>query len=189
MNTPTLPSFHLSAAPTNVFMVDIETAGTKYGSAITEIAAAEFNPQTAEILREWSTAVSLMDCIRSGLRADDPATAGFHRRNGTEPGPGCDLWRALNTLDTFLHLHSEEIVVWAWGIDFEVKHFEAAGAAVSMPMPWRYWQGQCARTVWNVAFPGVKHSPRPHRADLDVRMQVQDLAAALAALKGKEAAA
>lgn len=166
--------------PTNCFMVDIETAGLTYGSAILQIAAAEFNPTTGEILREWDTAVSLLDCNRHGLTTD-PETIAFHRKHGSCFTQGIDLWRALNTLYVFLHLHSEDITVWAWGIDFETLHLKAAAEAASFgaEAPWKYWQGRCARTVWNVAYPGQKPAKRPHNAALDVRAQIKDLTNAL----------
>lgn len=172
--------FTLSEKPSNVFMVDIETAGLSYGSAIIQIAAAEFDPATGTILREWSTPVSLVDCNRHSL-GTDPDTLSFHKRHGTSFDQGIDLWRALNTLYVFLHLHSDdEIEVWAWGLDFETLHLKAASEAVGFTeMPWKYWQGRDARTVWNLAFPGEKPAKRPHDAAQDVRQQVADLSKAL----------
>lgn len=172
---------------TNVFMVDIETAGLTYGSAILQIAAAEFNPLTGEILREWDTDVSLLDCNRHGLTTD-PATVVFHMRHGNSFTSGMELWRALNTLYVFLHLKSDDITVWAWGLDFETLHLKAASSAAEFgaEAPWKYWQGRDARTIWQVAFPGKKAPKRPHNAALDVRAQVADLHAALSRLRNAQ---
>lgn len=171
--------------PTNIFMIDIETAGTDHGSAILEIAAAEFDIKTAEIIREWDTAVDFLDSARLGLTIDSD-TAAFHLKNRFQGHlRGSTLWRALNALDTFLHLNAEEVEVWAWGLDFETTHLKAACAAASYVMPWKYWETMDARTTWKIAFPGVKHSPRPHRAADDVRAQIADLTAAMANLQRK----
>jgi hypothetical protein len=181
-NQPTFSAFHLPPEPTNTFMVDIETGGLAYGSAILEIAAAEFNPATGEILRSWSTHIDPLDSARHGL-THDQETAAFHRKNGYSLRPGIDLFRALNTLDTFLHLHREDITVWAWGLDFETLHFKAATAAINHPMPWKYWEGRCARTAWQLAFPGIKPPRRPHTAAEDVALQIADLCGALSRLQ------
>jgi exodeoxyribonuclease VIII len=178
---PTL-AFTVPTNPTNEFMVDIETGGTEAGSAILEIAAAEFNPKTGEILREWSNQVDLLDCIRLGLTFD-PGTAEFHlskKYDGTLRG--APLQRVLNALDVFLHLGSDDITVWAWGFDFETNLLKPACKAAGFPLPWKYWQAMDARTAWNLAFPGVKHPPRPHRAAEDVRLQIADLSKAYANL-------
>ena len=166
--------------PTNIFMIDIETAGTAYGSAITEIAAAEFNPQTAEVLRSWSIDISLTDCLKHGLTTD-PDTLSFHQRLKNQLSGKSSLWKALNALYCFLHTHTDEIEVWAWGSDFEAKHLEAACKSVGYgtePL-WKYWQLNDARTIWKHAFPGIRHSKRPHRADRDVAAQITDLCSAL----------
>ena len=115
-----LPPFE----PTHVFMLDIETGSLSPGGAILEIAAAEFCPASGHILREWSGHIDLLDSIRLGFHVD-ASTAEFHLRNGYPATlRGGTVWRILNALDTFLHLHSEDITVWAWGKDFEAKHFE-----------------------------------------------------------------
>lgn len=173
-------SFTSKTIPSNVFMVDIETAGLAYGSAIIQIAAAEFDPTSGTILREWESKVSLVDCNALGL-GTDPETLEFHRRAGTCFDQGIDLFRALNTLYVFLHLYTDEPEVWAWGLDFETLHLKAAAEAAHYGNDglWKYWQGRDARTVWHIAFPGKKPDRRPHNALLDVRAQVKDLTAAL----------
>lgn len=181
MNTQTasFPGFTIPPSPTNVFMVDIETSGVDYGAAILEIAAAEFNPATGEILREWSSEIDLLDSTRLGLKVE-PETAGFHLSKKYEEGlRGSTLWRALNTLDVFLHLGTEDPVVWAWGIDFETMHIKASCDATRFVMPWKYSNGRCARTVWKLAFPDHQPPERPHRAAEDVRRQIAALHMAL----------
>lgn len=160
-------------------MIDIETGGLAYGSAILEIAAAEFDPQTGEILRAWQSEIDLSDCQKHGLSVD-AETLTFHLVRGTQFAGKSTLWRALNELDVFLHLHTEkDLEVWAWGADFECLHLKAVTAALGMPFPWPYYRTRDARTVWELAFPGIKHPSRPHRASLDVAAQVRDLSKAL----------
>jgi hypothetical protein len=179
--------FTVPASPTNIFMIDIETGGVEAPAAILEIAAAEFNPKTGEILRAWNSPVCVMDCARVGLHIDAD-TASFHLQNRYAGDlRGATLWRVLNQLDMFLHLSQESIEVWAWGLDFETAHLKAATAAAGCVMPWRYTEGRCARTAWKLAFPIDNPPARPHRAELDVAAQVRDLTRALANLHRVEA--
>lgn len=183
---PIIPGLILAPAPTNVFMLDIETAGLDFGSIILEIAIAEFNPDTTEILREWSTTIDLLDSARLGMTLD-AETADFHlRKKYSSDLRGPSLWRALNTLDVFLHLASESPVVWIWGMDFDTGHLKSACEAANYKMPWHYTQGRDARTVWNLAFPNQKPETRQHRAAEDVRSQIGDLCKALKIIKPRE---
>jgi hypothetical protein len=164
---------------TNTFMIDIETGGLAPGAAILEVAAAEFNLATGEILREWHGTIDLLDSLRLGLTIDS-ATAGFHLRSGY-PGTlrGGTVWRVMNALDTFLHLDSEDISVWAWGKDFEAKHFEHVLGLLAMPPLWDFRKLHCARDKWIEAFGQDKPRRRTHTAAQDVRDQVQDLVTAM----------
>jgi hypothetical protein len=164
---------------TNVFMIDIETLGLAPGSAVLEIAAAEFDPETGTIIREWDGSIDLLDSIRLGLTVD-PETASFHLRK-KYPGSlrGGTLWRILNALETFLHLHSEEVTIWAWGKDFEAKHFEHILGLMGFPPMWDFRKLHCARDKWIEAFGKDKPRERPHTAAQDVQAQIADLCLAL----------
>jgi hypothetical protein len=166
----------MTEAITNVFMVDLETGGLAPGSAILEVAAAEFVPQTGEILREWCESIDLLDSLRLGLTID-AETAAYHLRNGYSGDlRGTTLWRALQGLDVFLHQHHEEIEVWAWGKDFEAKHFEHVLGMLGMPALWDFRNLHCARDRWMAARGDAKPGKRQHKALADVRSQVRDLA-------------
>ena len=161
---------------TNVFMVDIETMGLLPGSALLEIAAAEFDPTTGAVLREWTERIDLLDSISRGFTVD-PETAGFHLRN-KYPGDlrGRPVWRVLTALDAFLHKNSEVVTVWAWGKDFEAKHFEHVLVAMDFPPLWDFRLLHCARDEWVRAYGGdFKPAKRTHQALLDVRAQIADL--------------
>lgn len=164
---------------TNTFMIDIETLGIAPGAAVLEIAAAEFDPGTGEILREWISKIDLLDSLRLGFTVD-AETAAFHLRNHYAGDlRGGTLWRCLNALDVFLHLESEDITVWAWGKDFEAKHFERMLAVAGMPALWHYAKLHCARDEWIRAFGERRPAARTHEALADVRAQVADLVAAM----------
>lgn len=170
----------MSTDHTHTFMIDIETLGIAPGAAVLEIAAAEFCPESGTILREWISRIDLLDSIRLGFTVD-AETAGFHlRQHYAGDLRGGTLWRCLNALDVFLHLRTEEITVWAWGKDFEAKHFERMLAVAGMPAMWHYARLHCARDEWIRAFGERRPAGRQHDALADVRAQVADLVAARA---------
>ena len=164
--------------PTNTFMIDIETGGIAPGAALLEIAAAEFDPGSGEILREWCAPIDLLDSLRLGLTFDAD-TAAFHLRNHYAGDlRGGTLWRVLSELDTFLHRDAEEVTVWAWGKDFESKHLEHAWNLLGFPPAWDFRKLHCARDQWIGRFGKDKPRKRSHSAAADVRDQVRDLCAA-----------
>ncbi len=168
--------------PTNTFMIDIETGGLAPGGAILEIAASEFDPETGAVLREWEGKIDLLDSLRLGFTFD-AETAGFHLRNGYAGTlRGGTLWRIINALDTFLHLHSEDVTVWAWGKDFEAKHFEHVLGIIGFPPLWDFRKLHCARDKWIEAFGDKRPAKRQHTALQDVAAQITDLCQALRAL-------
>lgn len=163
---------------TNTFMIDIETLGLVPGSAIIEIAAAEFCLETGEILRETVAKIDLLDSVRLGFTVD-AYTAEFHLRNGYSGSlRGCTLFRALHELDMFLHHNTEDVTVWAWGKDFEAKHFEGMLDMMRMPPLWHYARLHCARDEWIRVFGDRRPAKRQHDALADVRAQVGDLVTA-----------
>ena len=169
----------LPPIPTDVFMIDIETLGLVSGSAILEIAAAEFDPATGEVLREWEGRIDLLDSIRLGLSVD-AETAAFHLRKGYSGSlRGSSNHRVFSRLDEFLHARSEEITVWAWGKDFEAKHIECVLGRLGFGPMWDFRKLHCARDRWIFAFGQDKPRPRRHTAAEDVRDQIADLHAAL----------
>jgi hypothetical protein len=178
-----IEALQVPPSPTDQFMIDLETGGTAYGSVILEIAVAEFNPKTGEILRHWSTNIDLMDSLQHGLTMDEETSA-WHKRKGTDVWKdGIELWKALNTLYIFLHLNSDRPTVWAWGIDFETMMLKGACEAAGYKMPWHYSDGRCARTIWQASPIEKERQPVKHRAMADVRAQVEDLTKALKAFE------
>ncbi len=181
----------------NSLFVDIEALGKTRGCAIVQLGALVFDPATGE------TAADLQLYIQP--EKTDPwhadlDTLEWHARQGTFPHPP-DIREKLaltagEAVDAFLDWLAEaadaghEIDdIWSWGSTYDFPLLEPYWEryATGGEAPWAYWQPSCARTVWKLAFPGVKHAPRPHRALDDCQAGVADLCAALAKLKGGSA--
>ena len=178
-------------------LIDIEALGLRPGSAIIQLAALAFDSATGE------TGDSIQLYIQPEKQDPwhaDLDTLKWHRKQGTFPHPPeISEFIALpagEAIDCFLSFladlgdagHEVE-TVWAWGATYDFplldpywERYATGGEA-----PWAYYIPRCARTVWQVAFPGVKHAPRPHNALDDCKAAVADLCAALAKLNGTSA--
>jgi hypothetical protein len=167
-------------------MIDIETLGLTPGAAILEIAAATFTFEDAEGWEWFNVEIDLLSSLAAGMTVD-AETAAFHLKNGFAGHlRGQPLGRAMVGLHAWMNERAGALDrVWAWGMDFERTMIEAACAAVEMELPWKFYQGADARTVWDLVFPGKKHAARKHRAKDDVIDQIIDLRTAVSQLKGK----
>lgn len=175
--------------------IDLEGLGRRATSAITQIGAIAFDPDTGETGAEFHRYVEVRD--------DEPftveiATVRWHAERGTWPHPPgtfeVPVRTALADLNEWLldrRTFPDGIdFYWSWGSVYDfpiIEHaFNVCGPA-SEP-PYFYWQVTDARSFWNRKFPGIKHDPRPHHALEDCRMGIKDLAAALQPLTVREAA-
>lgn len=175
--------------------IDIEALGHKPGCAVIQIGAAVFDRHTGEIAD--SIQIYIQPEKNDRFHADLDTLA-WHARQGTFPHPPDIAEIAFNTGDAvdcfseflggvsdFGHVIDD---VWSWGADYDFPIIEPLFErfAIGGEPPWMYWQVSDARTVWKLAFPGVKHGKRPHHALDDCKAGIADLCAALAALRGKE---
>jgi hypothetical protein len=169
-------------------LLDIEALGLRPGSAIIEIGAVEFIPETGFLGEQFEMLINPTPPFTADL-----ATLEWHRQKETWPRPFGEDGEAISTaLAMFNHWLSElgEIeAFWAWGATYDFPLLTAAYDFAGCQPPWKYYQQRCARTIWQTAF-GVdrKHEPRPHRAIEDAVAGATDLIAALQALTGKVAA-
>lgn len=174
--------------------IDIEALGLVPGSAIVQLGAAVFDRDSGEIDMDLQL---YLQPEKGDPWTVDLETLEWHGKQGTFPHPPAIREKlalpAGEAIDAFLDWLSEaadaghEIDdIWSWGADYDFPlldpyfHRYATGGEA----PWAYWQAADARTVWKLAFPGVKHAPRLHHALHDCKAGVADLCAALKKLKG-----
>lgn len=172
----------------NDLFLDIEALGLRAGAAVIQIGAVTFDPTTG------LTGPEEFHAYVQALPTDhiDPETLDWHAKQGSYPHPaGVTAWLPSLALGDFRDwVQAREFgAVWSWGSTYDFPLLEAAFRNhLGEPPPWNYWQAQCARTVWNLAFPGVKHAPRPHHALQDCFAGVRDLYAARRGMNaGREA--
>jgi len=167
-------------------LLDIEVLGLRPGSAIVEIGAVAFCRETGEISGEFHRLIRPDDLATADLQ-----TLQWHAEQGTWPrvsrDMGVPIYLALSDFSAWVGEIGTE-TFWSWGASFDFPHLDAAYATLGIPAAWRYSRCQCARTVWNVAFPATKATPKPHHALEDAKISAGDLMRALSQLAGSREA-
>lgn len=138
-------------------MVDLETMGSKPGSAIASIGAVAFDPVAGTMGAEFYQVVDLVSCERAGLTLDASTvywwmTQGDAARQALG-GAKMGLRDALQRFAWFIddQAKGERPRLWGHGGNFDEPMLAAACRAVSMPSPWRYSEGRCTRTIFEAA--------------------------------------
>jgi hypothetical protein len=167
-------------------LLDIEALGRRPGCGITELGAVEFFPETGEVGRTFSSLINPQAPYTADLETLD-----WHKRKGTWPRMATmedvlPIGPALVQFEEWFADAGEVEAVWAWGATYDFPILAAAYDLEGLKMPWDYWQQQCARTVWRVAFGERKHDPRPHRALEDARAGAVDLMEAMSRAQRKD---
>lgn len=157
----------------NHLMIDLETMGNRPTSAFTSISAVQFDPATGKTGAEFEAHVSLEDSMKAGLTVDASTVMWWIQQGemaqsaliGGQAG-AVALAEALQMFSTFIRRSFREPVkVWGNGATFDISILENAYRAVSLPIPWRYWEIRDLRTAVDfypeekkkAIFEGVKH--------------------------------
>lgn len=172
-------------------MLDIETLANRPGAAIVELAAQAFAfvPALGEIRQVGFQGFERAILPHEALWADID-TLRWHEKKGQWKGPnGIYMAQAFEEFGLWARdLQAELCDVatwWSWGatFDFPVLDYAWLVSGIRNGRPWKYWEIECARTVWRRAFgPDVRRPERSHRAADDVAAAIGDLGKALAAL-------
>ena len=165
--------------------IDLETLGTTPASVITEIGAVAFHRGDFSTLDTFESHLDIPSQIVAG-RTLSAATIDFHRKHGSLPveWAGSNREAPQDALDRFRIFvrNVKPRRVWIWGADFDRPAIEDVLSSINRGLPWHFGITRDARTVWDMAFPDVRHDPRPHRAFEDCMASIRDLRNALAEL-------
>ena len=160
-------------------MLDLETWGTRPGSALRSIGAVQFDAATDATGRTFYRNIEKESCLDAGLSID-PHTLEWWERQSPES------LAALNTDPTPLATVVAQFeewwragaarYVWCQGGNFDEPLWAAACVAVKWAPPWKYWDARCTRTIYHAA----RFDPRSlsrqgmhHNALDDALFQVQ----------------
>ena len=152
---PPLPLLPATPVPpgTQDVMIDLETLSTRADAAITSIGAVWFNPSTQEVGTPLHLVVDMANSIATGghvcgdtlrwwLQQSDAARQAICQ-------PGVPLAEALQTLACYLSQVAplDAVRVHANGADFDLPILASACHRLSLPVPWRYYNQRCMRTL------------------------------------------
>ena len=164
----------MSAAKFDDIMVDLETLGSRAGCQIISIGAARFSRSSEVAIGEtFYTLCSLHKDNQAELGlSTDESTLTWWKGQSAEARTALTeakrknaphLTNALAEFARFVGWTDSKGLgdarVWGNGSDFDCAILYAAYAAVGEPVPWKFWNTRCFRTLKS-EFPGV---PKPER--------------------------
>lgn len=163
--------------PNTHLMIDIEALGLRPGAAVIQLSAQFFDPTTGDLGTAFNTFIKPKFPFTV-----DPETLDWHKEKGTYPHEHQELPTvcALFEFGKFLSSQPSPSVFWSWGSTYDFPLLQAVYDAHHLEAPWKYYQCQCARTVFKTIL-GIDAVPtsKPHDAAEDVRIQIKDLMLAL----------
>ena len=164
-------------------IIDCETLGKSPSSIITEIAAVAFDRNTFAVVDTLECFPDILSQLAAG-RTWTADTIAFHQKKASLPNRlvGSDITSTLFQFHSFIKKHDPQWV-WIQGPDFDRPLIENLFEAEGGSLPWDYWRTADTRTTWNLAFPGIKHDPRPHHALPDCLATLKDLQSCLLKLQ------
>ncbi len=164
--------------------IDLETLGTQPGSIILSIGAVKFDPATGQLGEEFYCVVHQDSCASAGLTADKDTLTWWTKQSpeaqqvldqSEDPDVADSLSDALMMLANFL---GEGAKIWSNGANFDQPLLDVAYHRCGIPLPWKYWNSRCYRTV--VALHPNEKAIRPptvlaHNALEDAKWQAKHL--------------
>lgn len=135
-------------------MIDLETLGTQPGSVILSIGATIFDPDAAPgecNTKEFYVVVNKESSLDYAMTVSESTLEWWSQQSAearkvlveAEEG-GEDLDVALQMLADFIPLGAK---IWSNGANFDQPLLDVAYNRVGKPLPWKYWNSRCYRTV------------------------------------------
>lgn len=176
----------------NNIMLDLETLGTRPGSAIRSVGAAAFELDGGEPAPTFYKKVRSMSCWVAGLTVDQgtldwwarqPQEVQDELKVGTE-----DLRDVVTAFHNWFRQTGAQFV-WCQGGNFDEQMWCAAARAVGVTtVPWKFWNARCTRTIYHAAGLDPRSVPREgahHNALDDAVHQVRCVQLAHQMIRGK----
>lgn len=139
-------------------MLDLETLGTGANSAIISIGACTFDPDTGLIGSTFHGVIMKESCAQVGCTTDadtikwwEGQTAEAKAGSYNHPEPSM----VQDVLIKFANWLPKGCEVWGNGSDFDNAMLAELYRKVGMPLPWKFWNNRCYRTMKN-EFPHIE---------------------------------
>jgi hypothetical protein len=184
-------------------MMDLETWGTRPGSALRSIGAVAFVPAGPDFGPDkpispgvgaglFYSNIDDQSCLDAGLTHDAETEAWWKRQSSEAQQALLTNAQPLSRVVQQFHawfVSQNATHVWCHGANFDAPLWTEAARAVNFDVPWRYWNVRCTRTLYSVAGFDPRSIPRAgthHNALDDAVYQAQCVQAAIAKLNHKE---
>lgn len=131
-------------------MLDLETLGTKPGSVIVAIGAVKFGQ--GKILQTFYERVDAESCVDCGLKIDASTVMWWLKQSEEARMEICKDGEPLSmVLDMFGDwLGGQDTEIWGNGANFDNNLLAAAYDITGIPLPWKFSNDRCYRTVKNL---------------------------------------
>lgn len=162
----------------NDVMVDLETLGNGPNAAIIAIGAVKFDAATG-LGEEFYKIVDLESSVQSGGVIDAATVLWWMGQSDAARQallrPGEPLATVLLAFSDWLG--SDRCKIWGNGASFDNVIVASAYRRLYLPMPWKFWNDRCYRTVkaMNPHIPFVGVQGTAHNALDDAKSQAQHL--------------
>jgi len=136
----------------NNVMLDLETLGNSSGCIILSIGAVHFDPKSNEIdpFYFYST-ISPEDSQKHGLKFDASTVIWWMQQNdAARKALTSATAPPVNVLDQFAAWLPKDAIVWGNGSDFDNVILAEAYKVTGKPLPWKFWNNRCFRTLKNL---------------------------------------
>jgi 3'-5' exoribonuclease-like protein len=135
-------------------MLDLETWGTRPGSALRSIGAVAFHPNGVGAIDTFYRNIDKQSCIDCGLTVD-PLTVAWWEQQSREARAALDadqhpLLAVVGAFEAWWESQHARFI-WCQGGNFDEPLWTAACAAVACAPPWKYWDTRCTRTIYHAA--------------------------------------
>lgn len=167
-------------------MIDIETLGSRPGSAVLSIGAVTFNADTGLMGEEFYAAIAPESAVSVGLTTD-VATMIWWMKQSDEARQAAfsgdrPIKAALTDLADYVR-RVDASRVWAKPPSFDLILLEAAFAACNIEVPWHFRAHRDCRTIFDLTGTLQPYFGTAHNALDDAKGQAFGVIAAYAKLR------
>lgn len=145
----------------NHIMVDLETLGTTPGGVILSLGAVQFDIETGKTGSTFYKKIALADSLAAGLTVDaatlqwwmlqsEPAKKELF--DGAE-----EIKNVMYDFADFVDQPDQPVYLWGNSARFDLGLLEAAYVKLRIPIPWKFRNERCLRTLVSLA-PHIKQN-------------------------------
>lgn len=170
-------------------MLDLETWGTRPGSALRSIGAVCFTIYPWKIEPTFYRNIDKESCLIAGLTVDAETVSWWQRQSPeavatleSDPRPLAEVEKSFH--DWFRSAGGK--YVWCHGANFDEPLWAAACRAIGRSVPWKYSDVRCTRTLFAMADFDMRSIPREgvaHDALADAMHEARCVQLAIAKLR------